>query len=150
METFVIVSNVVLSVQFYSPKRKKFNYDIAVNMTTTKLGRKGEQKAAEFLKEKGIEILTRNFRSPHGEIDIIGKKEGQIIFFEVKTRTSDTCGNPEDSITPRKKEKLIATALYYLQEKDLLSSNWRIDVISIFVNKETLEYEWFENAVTCP
>ena len=119
-------------------------------MTTTKLGRKGEQKAVEFLQEQGIEILTRNFRSPYGEVDIIGKSEKQIIFFEVKTRTSDTCGNPEDSVTSRKKDKLIATALYYLQEKDLLSTSWRIDVISIFSNGETIEYEWFENAVTCP
>ena len=140
---------VALIIQFYSPKRKKLYYDISVNMTTTKLGREGEQKAVEFLQEQGIEILTRNFRSPYGEVDIIGKSEKQIIFFEVKTRTSDTCGNPEDSITTRKKEKLIATALHYLQEKDLLSTSWRIDVISIFSNDETFEYEWFENAVTC-
>lgn len=136
-------------MQFYSPKRKDFYYDIAVSMTTTKLGRKGEQKAVQFLEEHGIEILNRNYRSPYGEVDIIGKSEEQIIFFEVKARTSDACGNPEDSVTPRKKEKLIATALHYLQEQDLLSTSWRIDVISIFLNDKTFEYEWFKNAVTC-
>lgn len=145
----MIVLLVDILLQFYSPKRKNFYYDIAVSMKTSKLGKKGETKASEFLKAHSIEILTRNFRSPYGEVDIIGRVGEQIIFFEVKTRTSDTCGNPEDSVTPRKKEKLIATALYYLQEKDLLSSSWRIDVISIFSNKETFEYEWFENAVTC-
>jgi len=145
----VIALLVDILLQFYSPKRKNFYYDIAVSMKTLKLGKKGETKASEFLKAHGIEILTRNFRSPYGEVDIIGRVGEQIIFFEVKTRTSDTCGNPEDSVTPRKKEKLIATALYYLQEKDLLSSSWRIDVISIYSDKETFEYEWFENAVTC-
>jgi len=135
--------------QFYSPQRKKFNYDIAVSKTTTQLGKSGEEKAVEFLEGHGIEILTRNFRSPYGEVDIIGRKGEQVIFFEVKTRTSDTCGYPEDSVTPKKKERLVETALFYLQEKNLLLNNWRIDVISILLEENELKYEWFENAVTC-
>jgi len=113
-----------------------------------RIGKSGENKASQYLTERGITLEERNYRSPYGEIDIIGKKGDQLIFFEVKTRTSKKFGEPEESVNNRKKEALINTALHYLQQHDLLDIQWRIDVISILKNNEKILIDWFENAVT--
>jgi len=135
-------------LQFYIHKQIFFYYDKRVTKRTMQVGRAGEKQAAQYLVEHGVAILETNYRSSYGEIDIIGKMADQIIFFEVKTRTSRTCGYPEESITPKKKKNLIETALTYLQETDQLMCTWRIDVISILLEENELKYEWFENAVT--
>ena len=113
------------------------------------LGKDGEELAAAFLENSGMLILDRNYHSPNGEIDIIGKHGEQIIFFEIKTRTSEKYGYPEESITPKKIKALIDTATRYLQEHDLLEHPWRIDVISILMENDEIQYKWFKNAVTC-
>ncbi len=112
------------------------------------IGRNGEKQAATYLQEKGIEILEMNYHTPYGEIDIIGKQNGQILFFEIKTRTSQMFGYPEESITPKKKNALINSSMHYLQRHDLLDCIWRIDVIAILQEKGYLRYDWIENAIT--
>jgi len=89
-----------------------------------------------------------NYHTPYGEIDIIGKKGDILLFCEVKTRTSQKFGFPEESITAKKKNALINSSLFYLQENDLLDSLWRIDVIAIFKEGHTDHYDWIENAIT--
>ena len=112
------------------------------------IGKTGEKQAARYLESNGISILTMNYYTPYGEIDIIGKKGDLLIFCEVKTRTSQKFGFPEESITAKKKNALINSSLFYLQKHDLLDSSWRIDVISILKKGHTAQYDWIKNAVT--
>lgn len=93
-------------------------------------GKKGEDEAVEYLKNKGYEILSKNFRSRFGEIDIIAKKDGTVVFVEVKMRKNKRFGSGYESVSRSKIEKLVKTANYFLsfQCRDFL---YRFDVISI-------------------
>jgi len=111
-----------------------------------RIGKWGEDTAAEYLTEHGYEIVSRNVRTPYGEIDIIAKQTDTTIFVEVKTRTSNKMGLPEESITPRKREHMLAAADYYATEHEI--DHWQIDVIAIEGkpgNKPVITY--FENAI---
>ena len=114
------------------------------------LGCWGEKMAADFLIRKGYRIIARNHRTPYGEIDLVAKIEDRLVFVEVKTRSTDTYGNPEASITHKKREHLIASARAYLQESCDADTNWRIDVIAIRKLKSPKQPEiiHFENAIT--
>ena len=83
-----------------------------------KIGNYGEDKAASYLKLKGYEILSRNFRSGRGgEIDIIAKdRKGVLVFVEVKTRTNNSMGDPADAVNYHKKKHIINTALKYIHK----------------------------------
>lgn len=104
-------------------------------MNRKSLGEQGEKTALRFLRRKKYQILERNFSSPLGEIDIIGKKEGTIRFIEVKTRSSSDYGPPETAVTQQKQNKLRKVALSYLKMKKL-EENCRFDVVSILTNSE--------------
>lgn len=111
-----------------------------------RIGKWGEEKAEDYLIQKGYEIIGRNIRTPYGEIDIIAKLKDMIIFVEVKTRTSNKMGLPEESITPRKQEHMIACAEHYAMENEL--DQWQIDVISIEGKSGlTPKVTYFENAI---
>ncbi|MBM3920300.1 MAG: YraN family protein [Sphingomonadales bacterium] len=94
-------------------------------------GENGESQAAEFLLYKGFEVLHRNWRTGHLEIDIIAKDGNRIIFIEVKSRY-DKSGNmhPEDMVNAGKQKKLILAAQRYLR-KFPHDGPLRFDVISI-------------------
>ncbi len=97
------------------------------------LGRWGEQEAARYLASQGYEILEHNHRTPHGELDLIAwlPAANTIIFVEVKTRSTRTFGNPEESVDLRKQAHLLNAAQYYIQQHPDKTCNWRIDVIAI-------------------
>lgn len=109
------------------------------------LGRKGEERAAEFLAEKGYRILERNYRTRSGEIDLIALHEGCIVFVEVKTRTSTAFGAPELAVNPRKRSNMVKTALAYLKYKKLHQSPCRFDVVAIS-SAEAQKVELIQNA----
>jgi putative endonuclease len=95
------------------------------------LGIKGEDLAVKFLKKKGYRILSRNYKTPLGEIDIVAEDGETLVFVDVKTRTDDAFGLPFEAVNHRKREKLRKVALYYLKNvrrKDVAS---RFDVLSI-------------------
>jgi len=111
-----------------------------------RIGKWGEDVASEHLAQRGYEIISRNVRTPYGEIDVIAKQDNITIFVEVKTRTSNKMGLPEESITPRKQEHMIACAEHYAAENEI--DHWQIDVISIEGKpgaEPTITY--FENAL---
>lgn len=111
-----------------------------------RIGQWGEETAVQYLTNKGCEILGRNLRTPYGEIDIVVKYKGQTIFVEVKTRTSNKMGLPEESITPRKRQHMLAAAEHYAAEHDL--ERWQIDVIAIEGKPGTQpNITYFENAL---
>jgi putative endonuclease len=93
------------------------------------IGAWGEQAAADWLAERGCEILARNVRTPYGEIDIVAQQGDITVFVEVKTRTSEKMGLPEISITPRKQQHMLAAAEHYAAQHEI--DHWQIDVISV-------------------
>ena len=113
------------------------------------LGKHGEETAAEHLTCMGYEILAHNVRTPFGELDLIAAHAGSTVFVEVKTRRSRTHGLPEEAVTSRKKSRLLASAQYYLQQRELSDTPWRIDVVAVeFDTTGTLHrIEVFKNAV---
>lgn len=102
-------------------------------------GNAGEDLAADYLTAKGYVILERNWRSGHREIDIVARKNGLVVFVEVKTRMSEFFGRPEDAVTPRKMRLLIDAADAYLREH-CLDDDVRFDVVCI-VNGSLRYYE---------
>ena len=103
-------------------------------MDTSQLGYLAENIAGRYLQSKGYEIIDRNYRRPWGEIDIVARKDGVIVFIEVKANrrlfTSDF--RPEVRVNPEKVRKIIKTAALYLKH-DLGGKDceWQVDVISI-------------------
>ncbi|HRW99795.1 MAG TPA: YraN family protein [Cyclobacteriaceae bacterium] len=110
-----------------------------------KKGELGEQLAANFLTEKGYDILERNYRYKHSEIDLIVKKDNWLVFVEVKTRTSETFGYPENFVDDKKAEKILEGAEQYLFETNW-DGNVRYDIISIMLKKDIPEVVHFEDA----
>jgi putative endonuclease len=104
--------------------------------TRATIGYWGEAIAAKHLESHGYTILHRNWRHGHGELDIVARKAELVVFVEVRTRTSDAFGAPEESISPRKCAKLIETAQAYLDEQNLGEAQWQIDVIVIELDEK--------------
>jgi putative endonuclease len=100
-------------------------------MNKTALGKKGEEIAERFLIQKGFKIIEKNYRIRGGEIDIVAIDGDTVVYVEVKTRTTDEFGYPEESITPRKIKFLVRTAKFYRNSRKNLPDLERIDVISI-------------------
>lgn len=113
------------------------------------LGNRGEDTAAGHLERLGYEILGRNVRTPCGELDLIARREGSTVFLEVKTRRSRTHGLPEEAVTPRKKARLLAAAQYYLQQRGMIETPWRIDVVAVEFDRSGVlkRLEVIENAI---
>jgi len=117
-------------------------------LTKKDLGDWGEQIAVDYLISNNIKIVDRNIRTNYGEIDILGQKDGIIIFFEVKTRRTEEFGNPEDAVNYKKREHMKNSALDFMQSNLDLEMDWRIDVIAIFVGeKNKLQIRWIKNAI---
>jgi putative endonuclease len=95
------------------------------------LGKEGEDRAAQFLARKGYTILERNYSTRSGEIDLVALHNGQVVFVEVKTRTSDAYGAPELAVNPRKQLRMIKAALGYIKYKKLHQMPCRFDVVAI-------------------
>lgn len=101
---------------------------------TKSLGYRGEALAVTFLQEQGYHILEQNWTTGHKEIDIIAQLEDIYIFIEVKTRSSNRMGHPEESISPKKIEAVTEAARIYLYDKTY--KDIRFDVIAILLQKD--------------
>jgi putative endonuclease len=110
------------------------------------LGRQGEEIAATYLQQQGYEILTRNYRCRYGELDIICRKNGLIVFVEVKTRRSDLFGSPEEAITRSKIEHIKKVALHYMSENKAKYRETRFDVVTIMMRSDRPDINHIEAA----
>jgi putative endonuclease len=119
-------------------------------MKRKELGATGEKLARDFLKKKGYKIREANYRCREGEIDIVAQKKDCLVFVEVRTKTSNGFGSPEESVTFAKKERLISSALSYLSEHQDLPESWHIDFVAVELdqNGKAKRIELIENAIT--
>ena len=108
-------------------------------------GKLGEELAVNYLIGKGYEILERNWRNIHQEIDIIAKDGKDLVIVEVKTRQSDVNGEPDIAVTRQKQTRLISDANAYLFQNKL-DINTRFDIISIVFKGDEPVIEHIEDA----
>ena len=90
-----------------------------------------EERAAVFLKSLGFDILSRNYRTPAGEIDIIASRNGIISFIEVKYRATDAFGMPSEAVDRKKQMRIIRASEFYLSGCGMYSAERSYDVVEI-------------------
>src|SRR6478609_7752895 len=93
-------------------------------------GKEGEELAAKFLAEKGSEIVERNYRHKRSEIDLIVRKTNWLVFVEVKFRTSDAFGFPEEFVDYKKVKNILAGAEEFTYQIDW-RGNVRYDIVAV-------------------
>ena len=113
--------------------------------THNELGKKGEDLAAEFLQKNSYNILERNWRFKKAEVDIIARKNDVLAIIEVKTRSTNHFGNPQDFVNPKKIKLLVEAVNEYVTTKDL-DVEVRFDIIAILKNQQTFEIDHIEDA----
>ena len=115
-------------------------------LTTYKktVGDFGEDLVEEYLRNKGYDILDRNFRKAFGEIDTIARIDEIVVFVEVKTRKNKDFANPSEAVTISKQQKIIKASQAYLMENDLTDSIIRFDVAEVI--RVDGEINYIENA----
>lgn len=104
------------------------------NKNKKDFGKEGEEIAAKYLAKNGFEILVRNYQYGHGEIDIVAKDGGILVFVEVKTRRNLEFGEPEYAITKRKIQQIKKMAELYLFDKEIEEVDCRFDVVAVVMN----------------
>lgn len=106
------------------------------------LGKKGEKLVAAYLKKRGYKLLAQNYVTPFGEADVIAKDKDEIVFIEVKTRTSDSFGAPKEAVGVNKQRRYYQIAKFYgLQTGE--EPNARFDVAEVYADGKI---EYYENA----
>ena len=111
----------------------------------TQKGIKGEEIALTYLVKKGYEILETNWRLQHLEIDIIASINNTLVIVEVKLRTNDYYGKPEEFVSKSKQKKVIKAADFYIKKNNIFWET-RFDVVSIIQNPSELTIDHIENA----
>jgi putative endonuclease len=114
-----------------------------------KLGRRGEELAADELVRRGYQIVERNWYAQVGEVDLVARRDGVWTFFEVRTRRGRAFGTPEASVTPAKQQRMINVARLYLARHGVNVHNvdWRVGVVAVEMDEagHLLRIEVYEN-----
>ena len=103
------------------------------------LGRAGEDLAAQHYRRLGYRVLERNYRCRYGEIDLVARKDRQLVFCEVKTRTAGPWGLPAEAVGWRKQQRLRQLATHWLSERRPGRVDVRFDVVSVIVRGSRFE-----------
>lgn len=119
-----------------------------MTMTWTRrtLGRAGEDLALATLKRHGYKILERNYTTPLGEIDLIARHQGMLVFVEIKTRQSQAFGTAREAVSVGKQARLRRIAQYYLNQQRGRGQKVRFDVVAITVQDKKPRVEIIPNA----
>ncbi|HAC41025.1 MAG TPA: hypothetical protein DCF48_05620, partial [Rikenellaceae bacterium] len=108
-------------------------------LKTSKIGQNGEEIACDFLLSRGHQILDRNWRSGHLELDIVSEDQEGLHFVEVKARTAPVTSTLTDQVNPIKQKRISAAALQYLNKKHLVGQEVFFDIVSVlFDGQETV------------
>ena len=94
-------------------------------------GVRGEELACEALVDRGYAIVERRYRTKHGEIDIVARDGETLVFVEVKARSDGSFGDPEESVTLQKQQRLVWMATDYLVRQRVGEVACRFDVVGI-------------------
>lgn len=113
------------------------------------VGRRGEEEAGRYLRERGHVVLARNFRSGHTELDLVTLAEDGLHFVEVKSRTAPCTAEPQDAVGPTKQRRLIRAAQGFLrcpgraalQEQELF-----FDILTVVFDKDTTYIQYYPQA----
>lgn len=109
------------------------------------VGALAEQRACHFLQAHGLKLITQNYRSTFGEIDLVMQDKKEIVFVEVRSRASNHYGSASESVNALKQQKIIKTSLLFLQQRNWLNNiTCRFDVIGI----QQDHIEWIQDAFT--
>lgn len=117
------------------------------------IGNIGEDAVVKYVKNNKWKIITRNYRKPWGEIDIVARDKKTILFIEVKSQSSEVSKlfKPEDHFDYRKKQKLIRTCQSYLAENNYTQdTDFRIDLAAVEVDKNAnvARIRYYKNAIS--
>lgn len=115
-------------------------------LRTSKLGELGEQMACDFLQTRGHQILDRNWRAGHLEIDIVSQGADGLHFVEVKTRKAPVTTTVSDQVPPTKQKRISAAALRYLNAKHLYGQEVYFDIVSVTVEQQETRVRYFPQA----
>lgn len=112
------------------------------------LGKRGEDAALEYLLQKGMKLLARNWRRGHKELDLVMEDREFIRIVEVKSRTWPSQADPLESINAAKRKNIISAARGFLVENRRLSGGKEVvfDVVSILFNGDVLKIEYIQDA----
>jgi putative endonuclease len=94
-------------------------------------GQRAEELAAACLEAAGLRIVTRNWRRPEGELDIIAADDSTCVFVEVRSRTGEDRGHALEAITPQKRARVIRAARLYLDAETPAAGGFRFDVVAV-------------------
>ncbi|GAB4005979.1 YraN family protein [Spirosoma migulaei] len=108
-------------------------------------GKQGEAEACRYLREQGYEIMFRNYRYQHAEVDLIAKRGKLLVFVEVKTRTNLSYGNPEEFVSYTKAKLVMKAAEQYIFANDWLH-DIRFDIIAVTISGNELRVKHIEDA----
>ena len=110
------------------------------------LGKAGEDFTCDYLKKHGVKVLARNYRAKKGEIDIVAQDGADLIFIEVKTRSSDLYGTAGQAVTYRKQQMIIKTAQWYIMQNNVKEFNVRFDVAEVSASGKDMSVNYIKNA----
>lgn len=111
------------------------------------IGRRAETAACHCLEAQGLRLVTRNFRGPRGEIDLVMRDGATLVFVEVRYRRPSRFGGGAESVGRHKQARIIATALYYLQSHHQTAlPAVRFDVVALAPRGEGLHIDWLRDA----
>jgi putative endonuclease len=94
-------------------------------------GRRAEDLAAAELERQGLRIIARNWRRPEGELDLVADDNGLCVFVEVRSRTGVEWGDPLESITARKRARVIRAARLFIDSETVPATGYRFDVVGV-------------------
>lgn len=120
------------------------------------VGYSGEDIAAGYLEKNGLKVITKNYYTPYGEIDIIAEDSETVVFVEVKARQDSAVqrryGRPASAVNKTKREHLVKSAYHYLS-KVRPGKKPRIDIIELYFTQDEkgnitpTEIKWLKSAV---
>ena len=136
----------------YSGRRAEYTQPMIATkilrgMLSSDIGKSYEARAESWLVSNGLETIARNYRCRLGEIDLIMRDAGILVFVEVRFRSNDSFGGPFESITARKQKRIILAANHFLSShSEFHAYACRFDAMGITSVDARNRYDWIRNA----
>lgn len=115
-------------------------------LSTSRIGQLGEQMACDFLQSRGHQILDRNWRAGHLELDIVSEAPDGVHFVEVKARTSSLTASLQDQVGGIKQKRISAAALQYLKKNHIDGCEIYFDIVSVLFDGGETVVRYFPQA----